>query len=104
MKGIVSRLFDVLGIDQVKYLPVAGMPFHPGRSGKIVANMSTIGEIGEIHPLCQKNFDLDLPVQMAWISMDALRTMLRSRKYEPISKFMPIERDIACLLYTSRCV
>ena len=98
MKGIVSRLFDVLGVDQVKYLPVAGMPFHPGRSGKIVANMSTIGEIGEIHPLCQRNFDLDLPVTMAWISMDALRTMVKSRKYEPISKFMPIERDIAVVV------
>lgn len=98
MKGIVSRLLDLLGIDDVKYLPVAGMPFHPGRSAKIVANMSAIGEIGEIHPQCQKAFDLDIPVTMAWVSMDALQSMVKPRKYRAISKLMPIERDIAVVV------
>ena len=37
MKGIVSALLGLLGIKDVKYLPGAGMPFHPGRSAKILS-------------------------------------------------------------------
>ena len=45
MKGVIHSLLNLLGISDVKYLPKAGMPFHPGRSAKIAAHMSTVGEI-----------------------------------------------------------
>ncbi|HHY18182.1 MAG TPA: phenylalanine--tRNA ligase subunit beta [Firmicutes bacterium] len=98
MKGIVSALLGLLGIKDVKYLPGAGMPFHPGRSAKIVANMSVIGEIGQIHPVCQRDLEMALPATMAWLSLDGLLSMIKVGKYEPISKLMPVERDLAVVV------
>ena len=74
------------------------MPFHPGRSARIMANMSVIGEIGEIHPLCQKNLEMSIPVTMAWLSLDGLLSMAREQKYKPVSRLMPVERDLAVVV------
>jgi phenylalanyl-tRNA synthetase beta chain len=98
VKGAISALLGLLGIKDVKYLPKAGMPFHPGRSARIMANMSVIGEIGEIHPVCQKNLEMSIPVTMAWLSLDGLLSMARAQKYKPISKLMPVERDLAVVV------
>ena len=50
MKGVISNLLEIIGVDGVRYLPEASMPFHPGRSAKILVDHSVMGEIGEIHP------------------------------------------------------
>ena len=98
MKGIVSSLLDLLGIDNVKYLPQAGMPFHPGRSARIMANMSAIGEIGELHPVCLKKLDIPSPVTVSWLSLDGLMPIMREAQYEPVSRFMSVERDLAVVV------
>ena len=98
VKGVISALLGLLGIEDFKYLPKAGMPFHPGRSARIMANMSVIGEIGEIHPLCQKNLEMSIPVTMAWLSLDGLLSMAREQKYKPVSRLMPVERDLAVVV------
>ncbi len=98
MKGVISNLLEIIGVDGVRYLPEASMPFHPGRSAKILVDHSVMGEIGEIHPLCQKRLDIDFPITMAWLSLDALDSVMRPRKYKPVPKLMPIERDIAVVV------
>ncbi len=98
VKGVISALLGLLGIEDVKCLPKAGMPFHPGRSARIMSNMSVIGEIGEMHPVCQKNLEMSIPVTMAWLSLDGLLSMARAQKYKPVSKLMPVERDLAVVV------
>jgi len=78
---------DLLGISDVSYLPKAGMPFHPGRSAKIVANMSTVGEIGDLHPVCLKHLDIPVPVTACWLSLEALLAVVKPKEYASLSKF-----------------
>jgi len=98
MKGVVDSLMDLLGISDVSYLPKAGMPFHPGRSAKIVANMSTVGEIGDLHPVCLKHLDIPVPVTACWLSLEALLAVVKPKEYASLSKFMPVERDLAVIV------
>ncbi|HHY11270.1 MAG TPA: phenylalanine--tRNA ligase subunit beta [Firmicutes bacterium] len=98
MKGVISSLMDLLGAFNIEYLPRAGMPFHPGRSARIVANMSTIGEIGELHPVCLKHLDIPLPVTASWLSLDGLMSAVKPRDYKAVSRFMPVERDLAVIV------
>ncbi len=98
MKGILSTFLDLLGISKVEYLPKAGMPFHPGKSAKLLANMSTIGEIGELHPRCLQRFDISLPMAVAWLSTEGLLSAIKSKEYQPVSNLMPVERDLAIIV------
>ncbi len=98
MKGLVESLLALLGIQDAVYLRRAGMPFHPGKSAKIVAGGSTLGEIGEIHPVCMKDFDAAGPLVMAWFSVDALLALAREPSYVEVPRFMPVERDLAVVV------
>ncbi|MGI6660608.1 MAG: phenylalanine--tRNA ligase subunit beta [Bacillota bacterium] len=98
MKGVIDSLMSLLGVADVKYLPKAGMPFHPGRSAKIVANMSTIGEIGDLHPVCLKRLDLPMSVTACWLSLEGLLSMVTPAESVAPSRFMPVERDLAVIV------
>ena len=98
MKGVIHSLLNLLGISDVKYLPKAGMPFHPGRSAKIAAHMSTVGEIGDLHPACLKELDIPVPVTACWLSLDGLLSMVKPKGFVPPSRLMPVERDLAVIV------
>jgi phenylalanyl-tRNA synthetase beta chain len=83
----------------------ATLPFNPkaaclsipaGRPGRV--DGSTLGEMGEIHPMCQRALDMAEPCFLAAFSLDALLTVSKSVSSEPVPKFMPVERDLAVVV------
>lgn len=98
LKGVVEALLRLMGVKDVVFLPKAGMPMHPGKSARIVAGGSTIGELGEMHPVCRRDVGLDMPCFLAWLSLDALLPVAKELQYVPVSKFMPVERDLAVVV------
>ncbi|HHW17655.1 MAG TPA: phenylalanine--tRNA ligase subunit beta [Firmicutes bacterium] len=98
MKGLVTAILELAGIEDVTFLPKASMPFHPGKSARIVAKGSTVGEVGELHPACESALEIIPPVSMAWLSLDALLGLSQEKKFTPISRFMPVERDLAVVV------
>ncbi len=98
MKGVIESLLRLFGIENTVFLPKCGMPFHPGKSARVVAGSSVIGEFGEIHPLVQKNAGVLGPLVLAWFSMDALIALAKEATYASISRFMPVERDLAVVV------
>ncbi len=98
MKGVLEQLLSLMGVPEASYLPDAGLPFHPGKSARVVVQGSAVGAIGEIHPVVQDRLDLSTPVVMAYLSLDALSVFYRPKRYEEVSKFMPVERDIAVVV------
>lgn len=98
MKGVLESVLSLMGVPEAEYLPDAGMPFHPGKSARVVVKGSAVGALGEIHPLVSAKLDLSAPVTMAWLSLDALSTFYSPKRYEEISRFMPVERDIAVIV------
>jgi phenylalanyl-tRNA synthetase beta chain len=98
LKGAVETLLALLGTSQAVFLPKAGMPFHPGKSGRIVVDGSAAGEIGEIHPACLRNLDMGPACVAAWLSVDALLAAAKESSYVPVPRFMPVERDLAVIV------
>lgn len=98
VKGLVNALLELLNVDSPIYLPRAGMPFHPGKSARIVVGSSTVGEIGEMHPESQINLGLTGLPTMAWLSLEALMGLSGERPYAAVPRFMPVERDLAVVV------
>src|SRR5699024_11758291 len=54
---LIESLFSYLEVE-VDYKRVKHPDLHPGRSAMISLDGSTIGFIGQVHPLVEKQFDL----------------------------------------------
>jgi phenylalanyl-tRNA synthetase beta chain len=73
----------------------AGHPaFHPGRSARVLLHGAQIGWIGELHPGLQRKYELPAPVVLFELDAQALLT-LELPQYQPVSKFPPVQRDLA---------
>ncbi|MBE3520248.1 MAG: phenylalanine--tRNA ligase subunit beta [Firmicutes bacterium] len=97
MKGLVQSLLEGLGVDDVTVEKRAGMPFHPGRSCKVLSKGVTLGEMGEVHPLVLEKYGLDRRTALAWFDVEALRAMSREPRYQPVPRFPRVERDLAVI-------
>ncbi|MEK7084259.1 MAG: phenylalanine--tRNA ligase subunit beta [Patescibacteria group bacterium] len=90
---------DALGIAVVfeKQTPADDAPFlHPGRFAQILINGTTIGKIGELHPVTRGRLGIDVPVAIAELDLsDAWFSGLGHASYTPVPSFPYVERDIA---------
>jgi len=73
---------------------------HPGQSAKILRKGAQIGWIGQLHPKVQTHMDISLPVYLFQVSSDKI-SEVRLPKYEDVSKFPEVKRDLAFLVDAS---
>ncbi|HHW31809.1 MAG TPA: phenylalanine--tRNA ligase subunit beta [Clostridiaceae bacterium] len=100
LKGIAQELFDVLGINNVEYLPEKDNPtFHPGRTARILLNGENIGVIGEIHPDVAQEYEAPDRTYIGVIEVEPLiKYADLGRDYRPLPKYPAVTRDIALLI------
>lgn len=70
---------------------------YPAQSAEIFLNNTSIGFCGALHPELQKSFDINIPVFLFEISLDAVLTT-EIPAFKNISKFPSIRRDISLVL------
>lgn len=105
IKGIVEGLLALFGIDATryafenfdKYYPKQIL-MHPGKSAVLKINGQIFGFLGEVHPqtLQRENLAPTLYFELDLKKFMELKT--NKIKYQPISKFPPVNRDIALLV------
>jgi phenylalanyl-tRNA synthetase beta chain len=100
-KGVVEGVLAELGVDwTVGASP--GPPFHPGRSGVVMAQGQTVGVFGELHPKIAANLDLRGRVAAGELDVHALaRAVSEVREIRPVPRFPPVRRDLAFVLERS---
>lgn len=99
-KGIVETVLDFLDIGGVSWATEDPESyFHPGKSCRIFAGREQIGSVGELHPLVQKNFEIEKPVFCFELNFEKLVKLSRTKKsiIAP-SRFPDSSRDIAMLV------
>jgi phenylalanyl-tRNA synthetase beta chain len=70
---------------------------HPGRSAKILCNQTQVGLLGALHPEIQQQ--LNLPTMYLFeLDLDTLNDLAKQFRYQAVSKFPAIRRDIAVLV------
>jgi len=102
--GIESRNVDFFDLkNDVENLAAPATPvfeaalhpaLHPGRSARVRLGDAAIGWIGELHPALQRKYELPAPVVL--FELDAQPLLNRALpQYQAVSKFPPVERDLA---------
>jgi phenylalanyl-tRNA synthetase beta chain len=99
-KGIVETVLDVLDIGGVSWVIENTEPYyHPGKSCRVFAGREQIGSVGELHPLVQKNFEIEKPVFCFELNFEKLVQLSRAKKtIVAPSRFPDSSRDIAMLI------
>jgi len=98
-KGVAERLLAELGV-AARFAGGAAEPFfHPGAAGEFRLDGKRVVAVGELHPAVRARLELDGPVALVCVDVDALDAAGREpqRVREP-SRFPKVERDLAVLL------
>ena len=97
LKGTVETLLADIGVGAVRFTAVSDDPiYHPGRCAAIVKDGVRIGIMGQIHPLTASNWSIDVPVFVADMDFELLRTMRKPiTDYKRLPKYPAITRDLA---------
>jgi len=104
MKGIVEHLLKAVGMDEApEYVREGASPaLHPGRRAAVIYKGKTVGEIGELHPTCAKNYGIGEQTVIAVIDVPSILEFATfDRKYVGIAKFPAVTRDISFVLPAS---
>ena len=100
IKGDLEQLLAVVGPRTNRGFavkPGAHPVMHPGQSAAVYKGRRIIGHIGQLHPAKQRALDIEKPVFMFEIDLEAVSTA-DLPKYVPISRFPPVQRDLAVVV------
>jgi phenylalanyl-tRNA synthetase beta chain len=99
LKGIVETLFEYLGLRGLVWTRAAAPERLYVESATITLGKQTLGNLGQLHPVRARNYDLRDPVFLAEFDLDLLLARRATPKsLKPLPAFPGIRRDIAMLL------
>ncbi len=101
MKGVCELLFEKIGLlKDAEYRADGSIPYyHPGRQAEIFYEGVRIGEIGEIHPLVMKQYELGERTYAAALDLKAIVPLTSfDRKYRGLAKYPAVTRDISMVV------
>jgi phenylalanyl-tRNA synthetase beta chain len=98
-KGLAERLLGELGVS-ARFRGGAAEPFlHPGAAGEYCVGGARVLVLGELHPELQARFELEGPIAVLCVDIDALDGAGRKpAKHRELSRYPKVERDLAVLL------
>ncbi|OZU89776.1 phenylalanine--tRNA ligase subunit beta [Virgibacillus indicus] len=97
VKGIMEGLFDFLQIP-VAFKQESLSDMHPGRCATILLDEKVIGFIGQLHPLLEKQIDLQETYLFDVNLEEVFAAYSNIPAYSQIPKYPSIARDIAFIL------
>jgi phenylalanyl-tRNA synthetase beta chain len=100
LKGVVEDLINYFRVEKVLWPADAEEPYlHPGKSCRIESAGIVLGTLGEVHPIVLQNYDIDTPVYLLDLDIEAfLGASRQSEGFRPLSRFPDVSRDSALLV------
>jgi phenylalanyl-tRNA synthetase beta chain len=99
LAAIVDCLLGRLGVSASRERFSDSPLLHPGRAARLVAGAEELGIIGEIHPAHALALEIEGPIALAELDLDALeRSLPAQRAHVPTSTFPPVRQDIAIVV------
>ncbi|MFW0861521.1 MAG: phenylalanine--tRNA ligase subunit beta [Dethiobacter sp.] len=99
MKGTVETIFARLGSRLATYLP-AEIPWcQPGQSATVILAGEEVGWLGKIHPNVADRFELDKPVYLAELDLQAILPLANLfPEYVALPRYPAMLRDMAIVV------
>ncbi len=99
IKGLVEGMLGVCGITEYTLQKTDVPTFHPGRNAEVLLADTRIGTFGEAHPEVLENYDLPYKAYLFEFDLEALvSATVFSRRFEPVSIYPKVERDLAIVV------
>ncbi len=98
LKGVVEAILRDIRVSDVEFTPCRDDPsYHPGRCAGIYCGGKRVGVVGQIHPLCAKNYGLDAACA-AELDFDTLFEIQGPDPvYTPLPRYPGVTRDLAVI-------
>jgi phenylalanyl-tRNA synthetase beta chain len=93
----VKATVDVLTKNQAEYRQEAHSALHPGQSARVYLHNKPIGWLGKLHPKWQQQYSLPKNTVLFELQVEGL-LQTKVTKYQEVSKFLPVRRDIAIVV------
>mgnify|MGYP006274149383 CR=1 FL=1 len=88
---------DALTGGRAVYVTAQHPALHPGQCAEVMLNGQSIGFIGKLHPKWQQHYQLPQGVMLFELDLALLQASSVAR-YQEVTKFPPIRRDMAVLV------
>jgi phenylalanyl-tRNA synthetase beta chain len=99
LKGDLETIFGAFDVPALDFAPSGAPYLQQGRSGRMSAQGVELAVFGLIHEDLMREYKLRQEVWVAEIDFERLLDFpLRSRKFQPISKFPTVERDFSLVV------
>jgi phenylalanyl-tRNA synthetase beta chain len=100
VKGMAEELLALFQVDKAAWVADSGEPFlHPGKSCAVYHDDVLVGTLGEVHPRVCRAYDIDLPVFVLDLDLEALFSQAgKVTSLRPLSRFPDVYRDSAFLV------
>lgn len=97
LKGILEDALESLHIKDVRFEPDQHPSFHPGKCARLHLGDTSLGVMGEVHPLVKQNYDLaETFVLSADLDVAAILSAIPERyPIQPVPVFPPVLEDLA---------
>jgi len=92
-----KAMVETLTQGKAEYRQEAHPALHPGQSARVYIQGQAIGWIGKLHPKWQQQYDLPKSTIVFELQTDLLLSTALP-KYEEVSKFIAVRRDIAVVV------
>ena len=98
LKGDLESLFALAGrADAFSFEAVERPGLHPGQTAAIRCAGEVVGHLGALHPETLATLDLDRPLYVAELDLEALLEA-RLPAFTPVSRYPEIRRDLAVIV------
>jgi len=99
LKGDLETIFSAFDVPGLLFEPYDRPYFQQGRSGRLTLQGAELAVLGAIHQDQAREYKLRQEVWVAEIDFERLLNLaLRTRKFQPISRFPAVERDFSLVL------
>lgn len=93
----VKATIDHLTSQKAEYRQEAHPALHPGQSARVYVDGKLIGWLGKLHPKFQQQYGLTKTAMLFELEINALLAT-HVPKYQEVSKFLPVRRDLAVVV------
>jgi phenylalanyl-tRNA synthetase beta chain len=98
VKGVFAALFGRLAIARVQWEAGTHPALHPGRTAWLRLGDTTIGVMGEVHPVCANAYGLTGRAYVAELDLQSLAAYTEPVVIEAPSRYPVVEQDIAVVV------
>jgi phenylalanyl-tRNA synthetase beta chain len=94
-RGLWDAWLEEMRVDTPEWRTYSAPGWKPGASAEVAATTSRIGWAGTLHPALLRGWDIEVPVHLFAVLLDALESATPVASFSLPGRYPPVRRDLA---------